>query len=81
MLILDKEVIPKLRKPVGFYFHMKDKPEEKCIAFFTDDPTEVVVFYYDGVISVQKLRHFPNEEIKRFIYQGEKIGITITKEK
>jgi len=81
MLILDKEVIPELKKRVGFYFHIEDKPEEECVAFFTDNPTEVVVFYYDGVVSVQKLKDFPNEEIKRFIYQGEKIGITITKEK
>ena len=81
MLILDKEVIPELKKRVGFYFHIEDKPEEECVAFFTDNPNEVVVFYYDGVVSVQKLKDFPNEEIKRFIYQGEKIGITITKEK
>ena len=72
MLILDKEVKPELKEPVGFYFHMRDEPKEKCVAFFTDNPTEVVVFYYDGVVSGQKLKDFPNEEIKRFIYQGEK---------
>ena len=81
MLIIDKEVRPELKEPVGFYFHMRDEPEEKCVAFFTDNPTEVVVFYYDGVVSVQKLKNFPNEENNRFIYPGEKIGITITKEK